>query len=61
MLAFSVEFNSKGYHYPVMALEDKCNGCDLCGLYCPDFALRVKYQPRLPGPAAKGDKKKEEG
>jgi 2-oxoglutarate ferredoxin oxidoreductase subunit delta len=19
--------------------SDKCSGCDLCGMYCPDFAI----------------------
>jgi 2-oxoglutarate ferredoxin oxidoreductase subunit delta len=22
-----------------MLHEEKCSGCDLCGLYCPDFAI----------------------
>ncbi|MBI4701973.1 MAG: ferredoxin family protein [Deltaproteobacteria bacterium] len=38
-LEFSSVFNRKGYHYPVMARGPDCNGCDLCGLYCPDFAI----------------------
>jgi len=44
-LDFSREFNKKGYHYPLLARELDCNGCDLCGLYCPDFAIfGVKYK-----------------
>lgn len=38
-LAFSKEFNSKGYHYPVLSKPETCSGCDMCGLYCPDFAI----------------------
>ncbi len=44
-LEFSPEFNRKGYHYPLLAREVDCNGCDLCGLYCPDFSIfGVKYK-----------------
>jgi 2-oxoglutarate ferredoxin oxidoreductase subunit delta len=39
VLALSSAFNSKGYHPPHMVAPDKCSGCDLCGMYCPDFAI----------------------
>ncbi len=39
VLAFSQDFNAKGYHYPVVVNAEDCSGCDLCGLYCPDFAI----------------------
>ena len=38
-LVLSPEFNTKGYHPPVLKDEDACTGCDLCALYCPDFAI----------------------
>jgi 2-oxoglutarate ferredoxin oxidoreductase subunit delta len=39
VLALSSAFNSKGYHPPHVVQPDKCSGCDLCGMYCPDFAI----------------------
>ena len=39
VLALSSAFNSKGYHPPHVVNSDKCSGCDLCGMYCPDFAI----------------------
>lgn len=39
MLALSSAFNSKGYHPPHVVHPEKCSGCDLCGMYCPDFAI----------------------
>lgn len=45
VLQFSAEYNSKGYHYPILADPSNCSGCDLCGLYCPDFAIYgVRYK-----------------
>jgi 2-oxoglutarate ferredoxin oxidoreductase subunit delta len=35
----SSAYNSKGYHPPHVIALDKCSGCDLCGMYCPDFAI----------------------
>jgi 2-oxoglutarate ferredoxin oxidoreductase subunit delta len=39
VLEFSDKFNSKGYHPPHAVNPDACVGCDLCGMYCPDFAI----------------------
>jgi len=39
VLALSSAFNSKGYHPPHAIAPDKCTGCDMCGMYCPDFAI----------------------
>jgi 2-oxoglutarate ferredoxin oxidoreductase subunit delta len=41
VLAMSAKFNEKGYHYPEMVAADKCVACDLCGMYCPDFAIHA--------------------
>ena len=39
VLALSEKFNTHGYHPPELINESGCTGCDLCGLYCPDFAI----------------------
>ncbi len=63
-LAFSKDFNPKGYHFPVLQTPEACTGCDLCGLYCPDFAIygerwkdlderKAKRPAALPTPVAK--------
>lgn len=39
VLAISEEFNTHGYHPPHLVNGAGCTGCDLCGLYCPDFAI----------------------
>lgn len=39
VLEFSEEFSEQGYHFPRLKNPDGCTGCDLCGLYCPDFAI----------------------
>jgi 2-oxoglutarate ferredoxin oxidoreductase subunit delta len=53
-LAFSKDFNSKGYHYPVLVRPEFCTGCDLCGMYCPDFAI---FARRLKDVGAGGTEK----
>jgi len=45
VLALSEEFNAHGYHPPFLLPEKTCTGCDLCGLYCPDFAI---FSVRVP-------------
>ena len=39
VLEFSEEFSEQGYHFPRLKNPGGCTGCDLCGLYCPDFAI----------------------
>ncbi len=39
VLELSVEFNVKGYHFPVAKNPEKCINCGLCEMLCPDFAI----------------------
>ena len=45
VLAMSSKFNAKGYHYPEVVAAEKCAACDLCGMYCPDFAIHASRGP----------------
>jgi 2-oxoglutarate/2-oxoacid ferredoxin oxidoreductase subunit beta len=38
-LAMSTDFNSKGYHPPIVADPESCTYCDLCEMICPEFAI----------------------
>lgn len=39
VLQLSNEFNSKGYHPPMVIKEHMCVNCDLCEMICPEFAI----------------------
>jgi len=44
VLAVSQDFNSKGYHPPYVKAEQDCTQCELCSMYCPDFAIWLEYE-----------------
>lgn len=58
VLAISGEFNTHGYHPPYLVSEAGCTGCDLCGLYCPDFAI---FGVRIPVESAQQEASPVEG
>jgi 2-oxoglutarate ferredoxin oxidoreductase subunit delta len=60
VLALSSAFNSKGYHPPHVIAPDKCSGCDLCGMYCPDFAI-YGHKIQVPKPDVKPEATQNEG
>lgn len=39
VLAFSNEFNKKGYHPPAVVKPDDCVNCHYCEIICPEFAI----------------------
>jgi NAD-dependent dihydropyrimidine dehydrogenase PreA subunit len=59
-ILLSEEFNSKGVNIPVPAHMEKCTGCRMCELYCPDFAIAIREasQPPDAGPAMIGPKER---
>ena len=44
MLAWSADYNAKGYRYPVIVAgkEDACIACGYCQSVCPDFAIYIE-------------------
>jgi 2-oxoglutarate ferredoxin oxidoreductase subunit delta len=54
VLALSSAFNAKGYHPPFMEHPEKCSGCNLCGMYCPDFAIYGYRTPKQGEAAQEG-------
>jgi 2-oxoglutarate ferredoxin oxidoreductase subunit delta len=41
VLELSDEFNSKGYHPPIVKDPVNCVDCQLCEMLCPEFAIYV--------------------
>jgi len=41
VLAFSEDFNKKGFHYSIPVHPESCINCKNCELMCPDFAIYV--------------------
>jgi 2-oxoglutarate ferredoxin oxidoreductase subunit delta len=41
ILELSDDFNSKGYHPPIVNNPELCVHCQLCEMLCPEFAIYV--------------------
>src|SRR5437588_12564335 len=52
VLSLSSAFNSKGYHPPHVVASEQCSGCDLGGMYCPEFAIFGYRYPTSPAETA---------
>ena len=46
VLAFEDRVNAKGYLIPVNKLPEACNGCAMCEMVCPDFAIFLIEDPK---------------
>ncbi|UCD85432.1 MAG: 4Fe-4S dicluster domain-containing protein [Deltaproteobacteria bacterium] len=41
IIATSKKLNLKGYFPAVLKAKDKCTGCALCAIICPEVAIEV--------------------
>ena len=41
IITSSKELNLKGYFPAVLTSKDKCTGCALCAIICPEVAIEV--------------------
>jgi 2-oxoglutarate ferredoxin oxidoreductase subunit delta len=44
ILKASSSINAKGYILPEANDTEKCNGCGICEIVCPDFAIAVEKE-----------------
>jgi len=52
--------NAGGYNYPEVGQPDRCTGCTLCGVVCPEAAVEIEVDggngSSASGPAMKEKK-----
>lgn len=46
VLEQSREMNKRGYYPPKLRDAEKCTGCRICELMCPDFAIAAIENPK---------------
>jgi 2-oxoglutarate ferredoxin oxidoreductase subunit delta len=47
VLELSTEYNTKGYHPPIVKNSDSCVNCGLCEMICPDFAIWSTFKAMI--------------
>ncbi|MFX0096591.1 MAG: 4Fe-4S dicluster domain-containing protein [Candidatus Hodarchaeota archaeon] len=47
VLKISDNPTDKGIHIPEIQKPDECNGCLVCELHCPDFAIYINKKKEL--------------
>jgi len=45
VFTISEKINTKGYYVPIPTFIEKCNGCQLCDLSCPELAVILEEIP----------------
>lgn len=45
VLERDTKLNKRGVHAPVVVAIEKCTGCQLCEMYCGNFAIAVGSVP----------------
>ena len=46
ILKISSSISAKGYTLPQVTNTEKCNGCGICEIVCPDFAIAVEKKDK---------------
>ena len=46
VLKISSSISAKGYTLPQVYNTGKCNGCGICEIVCPDFAIAVEKEKK---------------
>jgi 2-oxoglutarate ferredoxin oxidoreductase subunit delta len=46
VLKISSCISAKGYALPQVSHTEKCNGCGICEIVCPDFAIAVEKEDK---------------
>jgi 2-oxoglutarate ferredoxin oxidoreductase subunit delta len=43
----SDEINEMGYHPAIIKAKEKCTGCTLCAIVCPDLVIEVEREEKV--------------
>lgn len=46
VLKTASSISARGYTLPHVSSPEKCNGCGICEIVCPDFAIAVEKEDK---------------